>query len=355
MSSDPFIELLNRLQEESGIPHESEEATKQAVILPILSRLGWDRDNIREVVPEYRVENGRVDYCLRVDGKSLIFVEAKRSDQPLERHQEQLLEYSFREGVELAVLTNGIAWWLYLPLRTGSWEQRKFFTIDLAQQNPVAVADHFKAYLAKNPVSNGTATKNATRALEGRDRERLTTETLPVAWQQLLDEPDELLAELVAERVESLCGHQPTSDQVAKFLAQPSTEKPIAPAKTETQPGPDQPAARPTITGYTFGRPSRISLLGSIHTVSSWKEVLLTVSEEVAKKHPTEFDKVTQLKGRKRDYFSPDYRGMTRPEPIPGTEIYVETNLSANDIMKRCNQVLRLFGYDEAALAVEAK
>ena len=37
---------------------------------------------------------------------------------------------------------------------------------------------------------------------------------------------------------------------------------------------------------------------------------------------------------------------MTSPEAIPGTDIYVETNLSANDVAKRCYQVLHLFGYD---------
>ena len=121
MSGD-LLGLLDRLQGDAAVLLDSEEATKQGIILPILSRVGWDRDNIREVIPEYRVESGRVDYCLHANGRNLVFIEAKRTDQDLDRHQEQLLDYAFREGVELAALTNGVVWWLYLPLLSGSSE-----------------------------------------------------------------------------------------------------------------------------------------------------------------------------------------------------------------------------------------
>ena len=63
-----------------------------------------------------------------------MFIEVKRARVNLEDHQQQLLEYCFQEGVRLAVLTNGRTWWLYLPLQAGSWEQRRFLTIDLESQ-----------------------------------------------------------------------------------------------------------------------------------------------------------------------------------------------------------------------------
>jgi len=49
-----------------------------------------------------------------------IFLEVKRAGEDLnnEKHEDQLLEYSFRQGVELAVLTNGMTWWLYLREHT---------------------------------------------------------------------------------------------------------------------------------------------------------------------------------------------------------------------------------------------
>ena len=358
MDDDKLLGLLRRLTEDSAVLLDSEEATKQGIILPILSRVGWDRDNVREVIPEYRIENGRVDYCLHVAHKNVVFIEAKRTDQQLDQHQEQLLDYAFREGVELAALTNGVVWWLYLPLLQGSWEQRKFFTIDISQQDPAAVADHFRNYIGKEAVANGSAFQRAKSLHESRAKERLTKTTLPKAWQQLLDGPDELLAELLAERVESLCGHQPTLDQVADFLAQ-AVGRPHPPLRPHRSRPNQLPLGRPparagvSSTGsYTFRRPASFNLLGKNHPASTWKKVLIGICVEIARRHPDDFDKVLSLKGRKRDYFSHDYRGMTSPEKIPGTITFVETNLSANDVAKRCQQILRLFGYKSADFEV---
>ncbi|MDA2933253.1 hypothetical protein MYX82_02805 [Acidobacteria bacterium AH-259-D05] len=258
-------QLLTRLTEDATLLLASEEATKQGVILPILGRLGWDRDNIREVIPEYRVGSGRVDYCLRVGHKSAVFIEAKRTDQELERHQEQLLDYAFREGVELAALTNGVLWWLYLPLLEASWEQRKFFTIDIVQQGPKAAADHFISYLAKADVQSGDAVRRAKDLYRSREKERLTSATLPKAWRTLCEEPDEILLELLAEKVESLCGHQPTSEQVAQFLEQTiATQSQPAPMKTKPGPTPAPPDPTSQTHVFTFTRPRSFTLSSAI-------------------------------------------------------------------------------------------
>ena len=66
----------------------------------------------------------------------LPFVLVKRPREELAAHQEQLLNYSFREGVKLSILTNGFTWWFYLPLNEGSWEERRFFTADFFERIP---------------------------------------------------------------------------------------------------------------------------------------------------------------------------------------------------------------------------
>lgn len=357
MTSDKLRHLLGRLREDAALLLESEQATKQGIILPILGHLGWDRDDIREVIPEYSVGTGRVDYCLRLGHKNCVFIEAKRTNQELERHQEQLLDYAFREGVELAALTNGLLWWLYLPLLGGSWEQRKFFTIDITQQAPEAAAGHFEAYLSRVGVGSGEAVARARKVHQSREKERLTSLTIPRAWRALCEGPDELLVELFTEKVESLCGHQPTPDQVAQFL-----ERQMRGSRLITEPAPRAPKPlaetkrpikrRPTGT-YTFAKPRSYTLFGRSRSVSTYKEILLAVCEDVAKREGQRFDRVLQLKGRKRNYFSRDARGMTSPYEIDGTGMYVETNLSANDIVRRCHQVLRLFGHAADTLIVE--
>lgn len=356
MTNDQLPDLLDRLAEDTALLLDNEEATKQGVILPILSRLGWDRDNVREVVPEYRIENGRVDYCLQVNRKNVAFIEAKRSAHDLDTHQEQLLDYAFREGVELAVLTNGLEWWLYLPLLEGSWEQRKFFTIDITQQEPETATERFRDYLQKEALASGEAIDRAKDVHHSRRKERRTAETLPEAWRQLCEEPDELLVDLLAEKVESLCGHQPEPDQTAEFLEAVTAESPPKPPTTEVGPSDPKEGRRktpgPEAGNYTGTSVHSFTLFGESHPVSSFKELLVVVCEKVADRHPDDFHQVLQLTGRKRDYFSREYEDMKRPEKIPGTDIYVETNLSANDCVKRCRQVLSLFGHEKDALTV---
>ena len=47
------------------------------------------------------------------------------------------------------MLTNGQTWWLYLPLQPGSWEERRFLTIDLASQEPATVEQRFMEHLSQ--------------------------------------------------------------------------------------------------------------------------------------------------------------------------------------------------------------
>ena len=79
-------------------------------MLRLLSLAGWDTFDISQVVPEYTVGTRRVDYALRPGSPNTVFIEVKRPGENLERHQQQLLEYCFQEGVKLAVLTNGRTW-----------------------------------------------------------------------------------------------------------------------------------------------------------------------------------------------------------------------------------------------------
>ena len=126
---EKLLQLIQQLKLDKRLVSFDEASTKQAVILRILSLIGWDTFNIDEVVPEYSIGGKKVDFSLRHSNANKTFIEVKKIGEDLEKHQEQLLNYSFQEGVKLSILTNGITWWFYLPLHEGSWEQRKFYTI----------------------------------------------------------------------------------------------------------------------------------------------------------------------------------------------------------------------------------
>ena len=118
--------IVSELRDDRTVESLDEAAIKQAIVLRLLSTLGWNQFRIDEVTPEHAVGGLRVDYALRLSNNKKVFIEVKRGGERLEVHQEQLLSYSFQEGVSLAILTNGTTWWFCLPLREGSWEQRRF-------------------------------------------------------------------------------------------------------------------------------------------------------------------------------------------------------------------------------------
>jgi len=216
--SKVFEELLLRISSDLSLLRGVEEATKQGVVLPILSELGWNCFNVNEVSPEYSVGNGRVDYCLQMKQKSMVFIEVKRASENLERHERQLLNYSFERGIDLAVLTNGLTWWFYLPMEKGGWDERKFFSIDITKQKVSHLAKYFTMFLNRANVLDGAAIVFAKRIKKGREKNTAIKKAIPNAWNQLIEEPDELLLEIFSERVESISGYEPEIQQLVNYL-----------------------------------------------------------------------------------------------------------------------------------------
>jgi len=182
--NEKLIELINNFKKDRSILSYDEAATKQIVILQILSHLGWNQYNIDEVYPEYSVGNKKVDYSLRDSGKDKVFIEVKKIGEDLEKHQEQILNYSFQKGIKLAILTNGVSWWFYLPLNEGSWEQRKFYTIELYDQETEDIVKKFEEFLLKENVITDKVIENAIGIYKSRQKQNVIEETLPKAWKK---------------------------------------------------------------------------------------------------------------------------------------------------------------------------
>lgn len=95
----------------------NEQATKQSLIGPLLTLLGYDLTDPRECVPEYRVDFGKdrsvkpIDWAFLQNGQAIFFVEAKEVGKRLPGYDEQLADY-FAKAPEakLGILTNGVQW-----------------------------------------------------------------------------------------------------------------------------------------------------------------------------------------------------------------------------------------------------
>jgi hypothetical protein len=140
---DDLVKAIEQIKKDNTLLIADEASIKPAIVLRLLSLLGWNPFDVSEVKPEFTVGSKRVDYSLRINGNNKVFIEVKRPNEVLEPHQEQLLGYSFKEGVKIAILTNGFTWWFYLPLKEGNWEKRRFLIADFNKQSPELIADRF--------------------------------------------------------------------------------------------------------------------------------------------------------------------------------------------------------------------
>ena len=197
-----------------------EAAIKQGVVLRLLNLCGWDQFDLSQIKPEYTVGNRRVDYALIPHSDNKVFIEVKRIREDLANHEQQLLEYCFQEGVRLATLTNGRIWHLYLPMQPGSWEGRRFLTIDLGSQEPVMAEQLFMEYLSRESVGSGKAVNLAEDLIRSQERMKITSRTIVKAWNQIIETPDESLIDLIADTTEHLCGITPEPELVKQFLSQ---------------------------------------------------------------------------------------------------------------------------------------
>lgn len=97
-------------------------------------------------------------------------------------------------------------------------------------------------------------------------------------------------------------------------------------------------------------KPKALILFGKRHRIRTWKELLLTVCRVLAHRHSNDFaEKAATIKGRSRQYIVSTREELTVPAQIPGTDLWVETNLSAKAILRLVDKLLTTFGYDTSA------
>lgn len=96
---------------------------------------------------------------------------------------------------------------------------------------------------------------------------------------------------------------------------------------------------------FTNKCPAAFSLYGEKIIAEHWKDVFLLTCETLAKNNNCEFEKAAMdkiMQGRKIDYFSSTGEHMRKPVKLKSANIYVETNLSANQIRNIVAKLLRL-------------
>ena len=351
--NDRLTAEIERIRSITSISSLDEANVKMGVILPVLQALGWNPFDIEEVKPEHSVGGGNVDYSLRLDGDDRVFVEVKRPRENLKVHQEQLLRYAFAQGVPIAVLTNGLDWWFYLPSGGGTWEERRFSVIELHNPDVSQAVDGLIDFLSKENVRSGFAVGYAEGILGKLWQDKRIEEALPRAWDQLVTDPDNQLLAMLNQKVMELCGFEASLDQIKRFLV--NLPKPVPTPRILTSPlTPSQPSVQGLGDQRTHkhGKTSPVSFTfcGERVEVKYWSHVLVRLGEAVYKRHGGDFSKVHTLGSwHPVGQSSPN----NRPKPIADSGWIVNTNRPATEIVSMCHHLLSLFGYSPDDLQIE--
>lgn len=213
-----------------------------------------------------------MDYALRLQGQNKVFVEVKRGAEDLGKHQEQLLSYSFQQGVRLAVLTNGLIWWFYLPLQEASWEQRKFDSVEIEKHDVEQASEKFLNYLLRDDVGSGRAVQAANKVYQDIQRNALIESTLPKAWDKVLSERNDSFVDLINRTVEEICGFRASREVIMQFVREKGRFGPTA--ATVSQP---HFRTEDLVRARRQPRPAKDEII----TRSEWRRILLQTLVEM--------------------------------------------------------------------------
>lgn len=147
MGFEEALRVVAKKVEEFGATLETEEATKNAVIMPFIAQvLGYDVFDPSEVIPEFTADVGtkrgeKIDYAIQRDGQVQMLIECKRIGTPLDiDHASQLFRYFHVSNARIGVLTNGQLWHFFTDLdRPNRMDERPFLQLDLAAIDPHAL------------------------------------------------------------------------------------------------------------------------------------------------------------------------------------------------------------------------
>lgn len=117
---------------------QTEEATKNAMVMPFIQILGYNVFDPAEVTPELVADVGtkkgeKVDYAILRDGKPIILFECKKSGADLHiNHASQLFRYFHVTEARFGVLTNGLVYRFFTDLeKPNKMDEKPFFEFSI--------------------------------------------------------------------------------------------------------------------------------------------------------------------------------------------------------------------------------
>jgi hypothetical protein len=288
----------------------NEATVKQGIVLGLLGDLGWDILDTDTVAPEYPLESRRVDYALcDRQRKPIIFIEVKQVGQVIGAER-QLFEYAFHKGVPMVILTDGKEWNFFLPAEQGDYDERRVYKLDLLERDLDECISRLTRYLTYSAVLSKEALEAARADYRDATKDRQISLTLPRAWRRLIEDNDKELIDLLAEKVESLCGYKPETDVVATFLdGQLQYPKSSTEPHTDTAPRTFRAATAQPASSRPFVD-ERTRAIGFIYEGREYNEksargVMIEIMKLFARRDPSFLERfAAEEHGRERRYIA---------------------------------------------------
>ncbi len=213
--------------------YRNEEHVRLAIVVRILSQLGWNIWDPMEVNCEFNPvpeeDRTRVDIALfskpRVPD---VFIETKplgKMANGLPATERQLRNYNRDNTALFSVITDGRVWRLYLSRTGGKFSDKCFKVISLQDDDIDEIESSFSKFLRKEEIVSGNAEAEAAGYLQLNEKQRAMEDILPQARKASMEPPyprfPDALVSLLAEE-----GFQVSVDEAEKFIMESPGKEP---------------------------------------------------------------------------------------------------------------------------------
>lgn len=334
---------------------KTEEATKNALIMPFLQVLGYNVFDPQEVIPEFITDVGikkgeKVDYAIFNNGKLSIILECKQFGIDLNKgyYIDQLYRYFSVSDACVAILTNGETYMFYTDIKEKNKMDQKpymvFNMLNIQDSLILKLKMLSKTDFDANNISTSAKDLKFTKEIKNILKREFSSPTdnfikfiIPQVISNKRKTPElidafskliklafiQLNSENVNTKLESMISDNPQS-------VLPEVTVPL-PDKEESQ----KPRRKPRrkINGFT--------LKSETYVVKTWREMLYKLCNLIVTNHNDTFMRLLELK----PYVSTDPSGMFDSKKINNTDLYIELHGSAEGIINVCKRIVLLFGY----------
>jgi len=255
-----FIDHLRALSTRIAATREmiqTEEATKNAMVMPFIQILGYNVFDPLEVTPELVADVGtkkgeKVDYAILRDGKPIMLFECKKCGGDLSiNHAGQLFRYFHVTDARFGVLTNGLVYRFFTDLeKPNKMDEKPFFEFNILDFKERDVEELKKFAKSAFDVDTVLATANHlkyTRTIQTRLAEWMTNPSedfvrlvsadligsrrfTPLIKEQFTTITRQAFEQFVGEKInDRLKGAMtPESPTITEPVAAPSAPEPVA-------------------------------------------------------------------------------------------------------------------------------